>query len=380
MSTPRVLALALVGATSAQARLDVRLAADPTQSGPPALVFARQQLPRFALHAAALDVDTGLTLVVDAHGVHVAPDSASLPASVYLQGAITTADGTTVTLACDFDGHETWRGSAPAFSAAPLRDFVACTDCWRPIGRTAWLDIAVLVGMLGTGVETESPLGLMLTLGAAECGELIVRGSTDGDQWVLEGRSRGGLVLPALLTHLAQRYDDGRRTEEQRWIALAFAARDSRREEAAIQLARFHSAASERCLLALLHAPDFARVRAIEALARRGASAALPKMAATSAFAAEHDTVAMAALATLWPACSPEQRRTTRALLAANPALLDHVDRLDQPVRTAGVGGDSNPERGAPLGWSRFVLLVALIGSASVLLRRVLSGPRWSTD
>jgi hypothetical protein len=170
---------------------------------------------------------------------------------------------------------------------------------------------------------------LLSTLGAAECGELIVRALAFGSYVMLEGRSRGGLALPAILVAAARRHA-APLSEEQRWIALAFAARDDRREEAALQLARFASPPSERCLLALLHGQDFAAACAFEALARRGACDALPQMAALPALA-RRDPVAVAALATLWPSCSPEQRSATRAQLAGNADLLAVVDRLDRP-------------------------------------------------
>lgn len=361
-------ALALLASPRAQVRLDLRLAPDPAHRGPPGLVFARTQLARFGV--GDIDPDAGVLLAVDSDGVVAHADAAPIATGVYLEGRITTARGT-IAVQCDDSGRETWRGGAAAFDAEPLRAFAASTDVARPLGKTAWLDVAVLVGVLGTGIETESPIGLLLTLGAAECGELIVRASRADDELVYEGRSRGGLTLPALLTALARRHSASPLPDEDRWIALAFAARDSRREEAALQLARFPSAASERCLLALLHGQDFVRTCALEALARRRAGGALPEMAATAAFA-DRDPVALAALVTLWPTCSADQRRRTRAELAANPALLDALDDAGAPHRPRGAGAvDTGPTRGAGSDWRRRAALLVLTLSALGLFWRV---------
>jgi len=352
-------------AHAARPRVELVLAPDPEGHGPPALVFARAQLHRFGIDPR--QSGAGLVLTIDQRGVSARLDTAPLPAAAYLTGTITTEAGGTVSFSCDAAGHETWRGAAAAFTGAPLREVLACTDLGRPIGKSVWLDVPVLVGSLATAAETGSPVGLLLTLGAAECGELIARADQDGDDLVVTGCSRGGLALPALLLVVA-RADAGDLGEEERWMALSFAARDSRRDEAALQLARFASPRTERCLLALLQSEDLTRGCALEALARRRACAALPAMVATPAFAAESDPVALAALATLWPTCSAEQRRAARIQLAANPMLLAAVDDLARPAIGPPLAGGASED--LPV-WRR-ALLVGLVLTALALAWRVL--------
>ncbi|MEZ5963566.1 MAG: hypothetical protein R3F56_06940 [Planctomycetota bacterium] len=372
MRLPSVIACALAVSTQAQARLEVHLTADAARSGPPGLVFARGQLSRFGFD----DIDTfgPLAVSIDEAGLHLGVDAATTIDTDYLRGRIVLPGGV-VAVRCDAGGHETWSGRTATLALEPLQTFVACVDATRSPGKASWLDVGSLVGVLATGIETESPLGLMLSLGASECGELVVRCTTSGEAFEFEGRSGGGLTLPALLATLARRHVTKPMSEEERWTTLAFAARDGRREEAALQLARFDSERSARCLLALLQAPDFVRECALSTLARRREEQLLPEMAATTAFV-DRDPVATATLATLWPECSPLLRRRTRTELAGNLGLLaalDHLELAAEPshpgTRSASAG---HPRPRDP--W-HLVLVLLLAVPAVVLARRVLSGP-----
>jgi hypothetical protein len=332
-------AAALLAAAASAQTLTLHFRPDPQRAGPPALVWLREELPR--LLAADVDPSAGLRLRLEGERVQAAPDDAA-PGTLYLAGELTLPAGT-FTIACDETGYEVWRGPRRVAEASPvLRDLLACTDAARPAGATTWVDVAVLVGLSGPGYEPESPLGVVSTLGASECGDLWLRATTAGDVLELHGRSRGGLTLPAVLLLLARRRAADPAAEEHRWIALAFAARDSRREEAALQLARFASADSERCLRALLHADPATRERAIESLARRGIGSALPSLVAAGGD--QHTkAAAAAALATLWPGCSPEERQAARARLGRASPLHEAIDRAESllhapspPVRPAG--------------------------------------------
>lgn len=373
-SLARSLALALaLPQAHAQATLDLRLAADPARLGPPGLVFARGQIEKIT----GLATDSGVQtwLAAGATGVRAGRDAGPpLPDGVYLAGTLTTAEGDAVTIACDFAGRETWSGPSDVLTRPGLRRLLDCLDAARPLGTTVWVDVAVLVGNLAVGFETESTRGLLTTLGATECGELVLHAGAGAGGVVLEGRSRGGVLLPLLLLHLAGVGHDLAAVEERRWIALAFAGRDARREEAVLQLARFRSPDSERCLLALLHQADFARTCALAALAGRGESGALPRMAATPAFDAGADAAAAAALATLWSACSPQERRLTLRELARNAELSALVGRLDAPA-TAGHGAAVLPAQGVLPGGVRALLLACLVPCAVVLAWRALRGP-----
>ncbi len=363
--------------------LDVRLRADPESRGPPALVWARQQLNLWAPELA--DVRAGVRVRISASGVRASPDDEEIPAGAYMVGRIATADGANLALHCDADGYETWRGDrAAAERCAPVSDFLTSTDVLRPGDNATWLDVAVLVGLSGTGFETEAPTGLLLTLGAAECGELLLRATTQGDQLLVEGRSRGGLTWPALLLALARQPSNLAIDHEQRWITLAYAARDSRRQEAGMQLARFASRASDRCLRALLRADDASRVRAIESLARRGAADALPAMLAAAQGDDDARAAVSAAVASLWPDCSDNVRRTARTRAAADPALLAVITRVEHAAMLAGIGTASMPSPtvappGAPrTGWASLLALTALALLGRVLMGAIPRGQRIS--
>ena len=200
----------------------------------------------------------------------------------------------------------------------------------------------------------------------------------------MEGRSRGGLTWPALLLALARHQGNLAIDQEQRWITLAYAARDSRRQEAGMQLARFASSASDRCLRALLRADDASRVRAIESLARRGAADALPAMLAAAHGDDDALAAASAAVAALWGGCSDDVRRAARTRAAADPALLAAITRVEHAAMIAGFGSASLPQptvaaSGTPrTGWASLLALTALAILGRVLIGAIPRGQRIS--
>jgi hypothetical protein len=189
------------------------------------------------------------------------------------------------------------------------------------------LDVPALVGnVAGAAVEGDGD-AQQLALGAAHCGELTLAVRSDRGRLRAEGRSGGGLVVPALLLWLAQRRDAGATLAgvHDGWRLRAFGARDGDRAEAVRQVQRAGGDAVP-VLSALLHADEPSRVGAIDGLLRLRAAGELPRIAA----AAEPDlplatAMARAAVRELWPLASAATRQRTRAVLAASLALDESI-------------------------------------------------------
>ncbi len=313
----RALAAACIaaGAAAGQGRIEVRLPADPEHRGPPALVAVREVLAEFG--AATPDPFAALVLELDGAGLRARPAAADATVAGALSATI-EVDGSVIHAMCDAQGLEVWRSpGGRALRAAPLQAFAAATDLRRARGPV-WLNVATLVGGRAAGIQMESPLGRLLTIGAVECGDLILDVQAEGEDIVVLGRSRGGLTLPALLLHLAATTTPPP-TPTDAWRVLAFAARDGRREEAALHLAFATEPGATDTLRSLLYGNDAAQGRAAEALARRGDPAALSPLARALAAAspAQRPSV-QAAMATLWPLASTDIR--AHAERAAPPA------------------------------------------------------------
>lgn len=304
-------------AATGQTGIEIHLPADPSHRGPPALVQARATLPEFG--ATVHDPFSALLLELDADGLRVRPDSAPSPAGQALRARI-TIDGEEIHAVCDQGGLETWRSArGRALRTPPLRALAAQLDLVRAPGPV-WFDVAALVGGRMAGVQMESPLGRLSTLGAVECGDLVVRLDNEGDDVVVVGRSRGGLLLPALLLHLAAQKTPTP-TSTEAWQLLAYAARDSRREEATMHLALATDPTAPDALRNLLFADDMACGRAAEALARRREPDALARL--THALRTARPTqrpFLEAAVATLWPLADTAEQR--RARVDAPPGLV----------------------------------------------------------
>ncbi len=317
-------------AATGQSGIAIHLPADPSHRGPPALVQARAMLPEFG--AAAHDPFSALLLELDGDGLRVQPDSSTTAAGLALRAKI-TVDGEEIHAVCDQGGLETWRASrGRALRTPPLRALAAQLDLVRAPGPV-WFDVAALVGGRMAGVQMESPLGRLGTLGAVECGDLVVQLDKEGDDVVVIGRSRGGLLLPALLLHLAAQ-STPTPSSTQAWQLLAYAARDSRREEATLHLGRAEDPTAADALRSLLFATDMACGRAAEALARRREPEALAQLTRAVRTATPTQRPALeAAVATLWPLADEDERR--RARVDAAPGLADSMSQA--PAMSVGL-------------------------------------------
>jgi hypothetical protein len=275
-------------------------------------------------------------------------------------------DGHALDATCDAQGLETWRAPRGlALRTPPLQALATELDLARAPGPV-WLDVAALIGGRAAGVQMESPLGRLLTLGAVECGDLIVQLHAEGDDIVVRGRSRGGLVLPALLLHLAARSTPPP-TPAQAWQALAYAARDSRREEAALQLAFSTDVSALPTLRSLLFARDAVQGRAAEALARRSDPTALVPLARALQTTTPTQRAALeTAIATLWP----------RA-----PAALRSRARMDAPATLTVALGQATPRLTAiGLLAARALTAILLMIAAAWLLSALRAAPAHRTS
>lgn len=302
-------------------RVEIDLAACPTGSGPRAWRYARDWLAT----SAQLDPHAALRITWDGARLAVAPGQRST-LGAYLRARVTLESGE-IQVACDHDGHEAWSIAGAATRTESYRALLAWLDLDRAGSDRAWFDAGALIGLSGPGFETESPVAVRLAVAATECGDLVVAREAAVGAERLRARSAGGLLLPAALLWRNRR-EAGSIDPEQRWLSLAFAARDARRDEAMLQLTRSVTASSERGLRALCLDPGTAP-RALEALTRRGAVGSLTQLASLSStpdpMTAE---VARGAIATLWPRADQTQRAQTRA--RADRRLLDALDALDR--------------------------------------------------
>lgn len=161
----------------------------------------------------------------------------------------------------------------------------------------------------------------------------MVQLDKEGDDVVVIGRSRGGLLLPALLLHLAAQ-STPTPSSTQAWQLLAYAARDSRREEATLHLGRAEDPTAADALRSLLFATDMACGRAAEALARRREPEALAQLTRAVRTATPTQRPALeAAVATLWPLADEDERR--RARVDAAPGLADSMSQA--PAMSVGL-------------------------------------------
>lgn len=301
------LTLACLASAWAQTPLQVEIDLAATAYGSPrAWRHARELLAG----TAQLDARAPLRVVWRDERLHVLPGERSTQGA-YLRATVILGNGI-IHVACDQDGHEAWSVDQAAAESAAYRALLDWLDLGGATAARAWFDTPALVGLLGPGFETESPHGVRRALVATECGDLVVARERRDRGERLRARSGGGLLLPAALLWLSQRTATST-DQEQRWLRLAFAARDARRDEAMLQLARFTSADSERGLRALCRDHSTAP-RAIESLTRRRAIDSLGQLATLASTQPDAvGEVATAAIATLWPRASAEVRADVRA-------------------------------------------------------------------
>jgi len=272
--------LAWPSAAHAQASVvRARLAADPDRRGPAAWTWIRSGLlPQLECWPRGLDPQVALELEFSEHGVRAAAAAQPKASDDYLTAYVELHGIGTIRVRANFDGVERWSGrglAAPRGHTARFLDLLGVADAADPIV----FDVAALVGNWLPGLAEDDPLYPLLALGPAECGKLTMTVEATGPDLTVVGRSHGGLLIPALLCYLADRRhsatDHRIPSSADRWVLLARCARDTRREEAARQLALCDDPEATDTLERLLHSEDFTRVVAMDALIRRGDTASM---------------------------------------------------------------------------------------------------------
>ena len=246
-------------------------------------------------------------------------DPVSLPAKVVTAGEAQLPGGTRIEFSCDNKGREEWRIEP----GAPAHDVMSVVTALHVAidGAPRTIDLSTWIGHLGGPAIPGDPMADLLTIGAAECGELTIAARTSGRDIRVIGRSRGGLTLPAVLAWLCIQRESAwlPATAVDMWCLRAFGSRDGDRAEAARQLQRAGRAGLPG-LRALLHAGESDRLAAIASLMRLHAVAELPRIVASAdADLPLVDAMATAALNEMWPEASTKTRKATRAALRRNP-------------------------------------------------------------
>lgn len=269
----------------------------------------------------------GAPFAVATDGVtwQITATSGTLPADAVMAGSLDWPDGRQAVFACRADGVEDW--FLPAGGAWPADWLALASDLRLPFDQPRTIDLAVLAGHLAGPLVHDDPRYALLRSLAA-CGDLTLCTWRDGERLRVRGRSAGGLWLPALLT--CQLHPQAPHRRPLAW--RAFAALDGERGQAVREFALASSAAPDP-LVGLLHADDETRLLAIDALVRRRATGALPRM-----IAAAGDDLPLATLAAtdavraLWYGATPDERQAARGALLRAPTELRTLD----------------PDRGAP--------------------------------
>jgi hypothetical protein len=347
--------------------VSVRLAADPARSGPPALTWLRRSaLASLPGWPGERDPFGELTLQLSARGVRF--DGAALGelGDSYLCATIDVPGAGRLSVRGDFAGLEEWRCEDLSPSRGRLGELLDVLGLVRHRGPLL-LDVGALVGGWLPGLDHADPLAPLLGMGPAECGELTLSIERQGNAWRALGRSRGGMLLPAVLWVLADlrarpESRNGARRQvapSERWVWLARCARDGEREEAARQLVLCAGALADDTLERLLLADDFTRAVAMDALVRRGAAGSLERVvhAATPAIDGT-EALAEVALQSLLPLASRDRR--TRIL----DALPEHESAVLRDFARRHGGEPAAPDAPAAKKW---LALTALLASAAAL-------------
>jgi hypothetical protein len=260
-------------------RIELRLAADPERRGPPAWTWLRTEFLPGLRSAWPVDLDPLQPCAIDWSGNEFAVRAAPpVGGADYLRATLSIEGVGTVHARCDFEGREVWETDTLRLTAGPaVAHWHALLDTLGLLGESEAVtyDTAALVGNRCPALAVGDPLAPLLTLGAAECGPVTLAAHVDAIRGTLRavGRSRGGLLLPAALYVLADREGAAARDDlpptTERWLLLATAARDARREEAARQLALSWDLDALDTLERLLLCDDYTRVVAMDALLHR---------------------------------------------------------------------------------------------------------------
>lgn len=318
--------------------------------------LAQQCLPRQNGFPADLRPGQPLALELSAAGLRMAAATAAPPLGAAMAGTVRFATGQQVLWSCAADGTEDWFVPLDLHVPGPWQRLLQQLHA-DVLDTPRQLDLAVLVGHLTTGAADGDPRASRLHLGAAACADVTWTAWRTEQHLRVRGRSAGGLLLPALLVHLAL----GDATNKISRLPLrAFTARDGDREEATRQLLRSPGDDATQTLRALLHGDDLLRLVAIDALVRRGEAAELPRIVAAAAPGKPLTTLAAYdAVRSLFARADPLDRQRTRAAIARSQdqqlRSLDCDSLLPQPGRTLIDDGS---------GRARALVLLCLVGVA----------------
>ncbi|MGE3172631.1 MAG: hypothetical protein AB7O97_08380 [Planctomycetota bacterium] len=322
-------------AAPAPAAALLRAAFAAATPGAPALDWLRHDvLARRAEWPRGLDPDAAFTLH-HRDGRTWFGGALPLPAGVAVAGEFDLGTGT-VQFSCNADGSDRWTTAA---TATPPR----CAGILAALhldlgGAPRTVDPAALLGHLaGAGLEGDVA-GQQLLLGALQCGEVTLAAHRAGGGLRVQGRSGGGLIVPALLTWFAAGRAAAAPPQAQGdvFALRAYTGRDGDRAEAARQLQRLGPDGLPG-LRAMLHADEAGRLSAIDGLVRLGAAAELPRIVAAAAADMPLVTrMVRSAARALWPSASAPTRDAALAALRRNPALPQTLaELLLDPVAAA---------------------------------------------
>lgn len=263
---------------------EVHLAGDPQRQGPTAWTWLRRYaIPR--LSEDQRDPFRELSIHWTPSGVRMTAGTRT--ADHYAHGTIRWRGKSIVDFSCSSSGHETWRCAGG--SEVPVRVRSLAESLGLGVGGVQTFDLATLIAHLAEVIPHDDSLRtLLLTSGAAECGDVQFAVSNRSRQLAVRGQSHGGLILPAIIVAAAtmdspnQIDEPLELTERDKWQVLAFAARHDTRLEAAAQLARLGDPAAIETLERLLWTEDATRASAMEGLIRAGATDSLQQVVAAA--------------------------------------------------------------------------------------------------
>ncbi|MBK8979304.1 MAG: hypothetical protein IPM29_25690 [Planctomycetes bacterium] len=267
--------LLLTSQASAQS-LAVRLAPDPSRSGPPGWVRAREALvPMVAAGVdgpwSALRIRARLDASVP--DIDCEPDPEPL-AGDYLRFALTLGDRVVLHGRESARGEAVWSATAELCAAelpSSLRQLLR-VGAFEASNGWLELDVPARIAALAPPFAASSTGGAagpapteLLSVIALDCGDVAVlaRGTPDGGT-VVHARGPSGLLLPTLAAWWASdaaATDAGHPTppladDLDRWLAMLQAARGDERAEAARQLGRFDDPRAVDALALLLFEGD----------------------------------------------------------------------------------------------------------------------------
>lgn len=276
------------------------------------------------------DAEQPFTVHVDPSGIRFG-DGIALPEGCIAAGEA-SLDGTTIAFDCRRDGSETWTvtgARVPSAARSLLAVLRLTTD-----GVPRAFDTNAMVGHLAGAAVADDAAMQTLTAGALLCGEAVVVVTKNGSTLRVDGRSGGGLCVPAFVLWTAQQRDAATPVSDalSQWQVRAFAGRDGDRLEAVRQMQR-SGGASVPALRAMLHGDETSRLCAMDGLVRLKAASELPRIvAAADASMPLASAMASTAVDLLWPLAAADTRALTIQALDSNPAAASATERGGEPA------------------------------------------------